>query len=97
MTIILSSAILSELKLESSKKLFGKIKNSFKTLPFTNRYVELFNISNYKTNLKILSSNNYLYSYPPLCVNKGAVTAQYEHTVYIGNNKKIIFSNDEDY
>lgn len=87
----------SELKLDSTRKLLGKIKSSFNTLPFTDRYVELFNISNYKTNLKILSNYNYLHSYPPLCVNPGAYTAQYEHTVYIGENKKIIFSEGEDY
>lgn len=87
----------SELKLDSTKKLLRKIKNNFSTLPFTDRYVELFNISNYKTHLKILSNHNYLYSYPPLCVNKGAFSAQYEHTIYIGDNTKIIFSNGEDY
>jgi methionyl aminopeptidase len=87
----------SELKLDSTKKLLDKIKESFNTLPFTDRYVELFNISNYKTNLKILSNNNYLHSYPPLCANYGAYTAQYEHTVYIGEDTKIIFSSGEDY
>jgi methionyl aminopeptidase len=87
----------SELKLDSTKKLLDKIKDTFNTLPFTDRYVELFSISNYKTNLKILSNNNYLHSYPPLCANYGAYTAQYEHTVYIGEDKKIVFSSGEDY
>lgn len=87
----------NQLKLDSTKKLFNKIKSSFSTLPFTDRYVEPFNMSNWKTNLKILSNHNLLHSYPPLCVNQGAATAQYEHTVYIGANKKIVFSKGEDY
>ncbi len=86
-----------ELKLDSTKKLLTKIKNTFSTLPFCERYVELFNISNYKSNLDILTKYNYIHSYPPLCVNPGAYTAQYEHTVYIGENKKIVFSQGEDY
>lgn len=87
----------AQLKLDSTKKIFNKIKSAFNTLPFTDRYVEPFNMTNWKTNLKILSNHNLLHSYPPLCVNYGAYTAQYEHTVYIGNNKKIVFSKGEDY
>jgi len=74
-----------------SAKLFNYIKKRFDTLPFTNRYIE----SNENV-LKNLSDNNYLYSYSPLYVKQG-YTAQYEHTLYIGENKKIIFSNGEDY
>jgi methionyl aminopeptidase len=85
------------IKLNNVKKLFNKIKSSFNTLPFTDRYVELFNIKNYKTFLKFLSNNNYLYSYPPLCVNQNAYTAQYEHTLYINEYKKYVFSNYDDY
>jgi methionyl aminopeptidase len=88
---------INELKLNSTKKLLNQINKSFSTLPFTDRYVETFNFSNYKTNLNILTTHNYLHSYPPLCVNKGAYTAQYEHTLYIDNDKKIVFSNGEDY
>jgi len=73
------------------------IYTKFKTLPFTDRYVELFNINGYKSHLKTLSSNKFIHSYPPVCVNPGAYTAQYEHTVYIGEGKKIVFSQGEDY
>ncbi len=87
----------NQLKLDSTKKLYNKIYGAFNTLPFTDRYVELFNIGNWKGNLKILSSHNLIHSYPPLCAEKGAYTAQYEHTVYIGADKKIVFSRGEDY
>ena len=87
----------NQLKLNSTKNLFNHINYSFSTLPFTDRYIEKFNINNYKSNLKILTTHNMLYSYPPLCINSGAYSAQYEHTIYIGDDKKIIFSKGEDY
>ena len=89
---------LSKANIPDETSLFiDKINNKFKTLPFTDRYIELFNISDYKSKLKLLAKNNFIHSYPPLSVNKGAYTAQYEHTVYIGDNKKIVFSQSDDY
>lgn len=88
---------INNLKLNSTKQLCNKIYSSFKTLPFTDRYVDLFNINNFKSHLNILTNNNLIHSYPPLCVGLKDYTAQYEHTVYIGENNKIIFSRGEDY
>jgi methionyl aminopeptidase len=83
------------LKLDSSRKFLGKIKQSFKTLPFSTRFIDFQ--PNPKTQLGILSNNKNLIAYPPLCVIDGN-TAQYEHTIYIGDDgKKIVFSNGEDY
>ena len=79
------------------KLLYDKIFSDFKTIPFTDRYIELYNIYNYKKSINNLCNNNIIKSYPPLCVNNDAYTAQYEHTIYISNNKKIIFSQDIDY
>ena len=76
---------------EPARKLLYKLKNNFSTLPFTYRYTDIS-----PSMLNILIKNNYVHSYPPLCVNKGAFTAQYEHTVYIGKSK-YIFSSNEDY
>ncbi len=77
--------------------LVKNIYTKFNTLPFTDRYVELFNINGYKSHLENLRKNKIIHSYPPACVNQGAYTAQYEHTIYIGENKKIVFSQSEDY
>lgn len=74
---------------------YNKIKYSFETLPFTNRYIE--SVCNYKSMLNTLVKKNLIYSYPPLCVSNENYTAQYEHTLYIGKNKKIVFSQDTDY
>ena len=73
---------------------YNKIKNKFKTLPFTNRYVQ---IPNYKVMLNTLIKDNLIHSYPPLCVEEGTYTAQYEHTIYIDEYKKIVFSKSDDY
>lgn len=83
-----------ELKLDTTKKFYNKLKSNFKTLPFTNRYVDT--LPSYKTQLQILTKNNSIHSYPPLYVNNGS-TAQYEHTIYINENNKIIFSKGDDY
>ena len=70
---------------------YNNINNRFKTLPFTNRYLQN------KDYLDVLVNNNLIYSYPPLCIEKGSYTAQYEHTIYIDENKKIVFSRGNDY
>jgi len=75
---------------------YNNIKKSFNTLPFTDRYVQNYNV-NYKEYLNILINNNLIHTYPPLCVEPGAYTAQYEHTIYIDEYKKIVFSKGDDY
>lgn len=64
------------------------IYNNFNTLPFTDRYLPWDTIN---------LDKNIILSYPPLCVPKNCYTAQFEHTIYIGDNKKIIFSQGNDY
>jgi methionyl aminopeptidase len=81
-------------KLESSKKFYNKIKHDFKTLPFSSRFLN--DLPNMNTRLNILVKNDTLYEYPPLCVSNG-YTAQYEHTIFLDETKKNIFSQDEDY
>jgi methionyl aminopeptidase len=81
---------------ETSDLLLNKINNTFKTLPFTDRYIETFNINNYDNHLKLLVNQNHIREYPPVYVDNG-LTAQYEHTVYISENKKKVFSKGEDY
>ena len=41
--------------------------------------------------LKSLIKNNIVEKYPPLYDIKGSYVAQFEHTIYIGENNKIIF------
>jgi methionyl aminopeptidase len=83
--------------IDNNKLLCDKIISNYKTIPFTDRYIETYNINNYKNNIKYLCDNNIIKSYPPLFVDNNSYTAQYEHTVYINENKKIIFSQNIDY
>jgi methionyl aminopeptidase len=78
------------------KRVADVVKSNFSTLPFTDRYVELFNINNWKPQLNTMIKKGILHGYPPLCVNDGAYTAQYEHTIHIGD-MTTVFSNGEDY
>ena len=76
---------------------YSKIYKSFNTLPFCDRYVESFD-NGYKQQLQKLTNANLIHSYPPLHVNKGEYTAQYEHTIMLVDGKKpIVFSQGEDY
>jgi len=76
----------------SDLNLLNIINTNYKTIPFTSRYID----ENYHTSLNNLSKLNIINEYPPLIINSGNI-AQYEHTVYINDNRKIIFSKDEDY
>ncbi len=69
----------------------NKLYEKFNTLPFCDRYIDLYDID-----MKNLINNNLVYSYPPLYVNNG-YTAQYEHTIYLDEYKKIVVSKGEDY
>lgn len=79
------------------KRVADVVKSNFNTLPFTDRFVEIFNINDWKPQLNSMVKEGVLHGYPPLCVNDGAYTAQYEHTIHIGTNKTTVFSNGEDY
>jgi len=72
------------------------ILSSFRTLPFCDRYVSEFD-KNYDDYLTILAKNDIIKSYPPLLVEKGEYTAQYEHTIYLQEGKKVVCSQGEDY
>jgi methionyl aminopeptidase len=88
---------MNTIKLDSTKKLCQRIKGAFDTLPFCDRYIELFNINNFKSHLNILTNSNFINAYPPLYTNEGSYTAQYEHTIYLNESGKHIVSRGEDY
>ena len=73
------------------------IKDNFKTLPFCPRYIN----NNHKqyetyasiTSLQQLFSSGIINSYPPLVeTDATSKIAQFEHTIYIGENSKIDFN-----
>ena len=79
-----------------SRKLAKKIIKRFKTLPFSDRYLE--DIKDSRKTLKKLVESNIINHYPPLYEKNGEMTAQYEHTIYLSESgKKTIVSKGVDY
>ena len=71
------------------------ITTNFKTLPFCPRFIDNINKThtNYIPNLQELFSNGYINSYPPLLeTDRKSKVAQFEHSVYISETKKIVLS-----
>jgi methionyl aminopeptidase len=80
---------------KKTNKLSQLISNKFKTLAFCPRFIDTITQqhTNYNDNLQELFANGYLNSYPPLLEKDSeSKVAQFEQTIYIGENKKIIFS-----
>lgn len=72
-----------------------KIKTKFKTLPFCPRFLD--NVYdkpyNYNHNLQTLFNAEILNSYPPLLeTDPNSKVAQFEHTVFVSETRKIILS-----
>lgn len=79
---------LSDPSNDIEKNIFSKFNNFI----FTRKHVDNFNIKNFNL------IKNKLSNYPPLySTNSDDFSAQYEHTVYIDNNKKIVLSQSNDY
>jgi len=85
----------NKLKNKKAKRLAQKIIKQFQTLPFSERYIE--HIPNCRSLLLNLVDNNILTAYPPLYDNNNGMTAQYEHTIVLSDNKKTIISQNDDY
>ena len=71
------------------------ITKHFKTLPFCPRFIDTINKThtNYLPNLQELFRNGYINSYPPLLeTDKNSKVAQFEHSIYVSETKKIVLS-----
>lgn len=80
---------------KKTNELVSIIKNNFSTLPFCPRFINYFNKNNrninYKYSLNELFNSTFLNSYPPLIeTDSSSYISQFEHTVYIGDNKIIL-------
>ena len=92
-------------------KIFDILHKNFNTLPFCDRFLESdkvfqkigfdksYILDNFKrTTMNYFNTNNIISIFPPLYCENNGMTAQYEHTVYVSENKPtIIFSNSTDY
>lgn len=85
-------------RIQSVQKLFSQICKRFRTLPFAERYLQPAD----RTPLSLLVKNGVVLEYPPLCIDRGSITAQFEHTVLLkdgdsGHGSVTVFSRDDDY
>ncbi|CEL60131.1 methionyl aminopeptidase [Rhizoctonia solani AG-1 IB] len=85
------------LRLESAKSLLRSIDKHFGTLPFCRRYLDRYGESKYLLALKSLVQEGIVQDYPPLTDVKGAMTAQFEHTILLRPTVKEVVSRGEDY
>lgn len=71
--------------------------DNFSTIPYSDRYLEnLYKFSYFKPRIKDLVKLNIVKEYPPIYCYKDGMSAQYEHTIYLGD-KKIVFTKSTDY
>ena len=80
---------------KKTNELSNIITQNFKTLPFCPRFIDNIDKThtNYLPNLQELFSNGYINSYPPVLeTDKGSKVSQFEHSVYVSENKKIVLS-----
>ncbi|KAF5368337.1 hypothetical protein D9758_002168 [Tetrapyrgos nigripes] len=85
------------LRLTSAKSLLTTINKNFGTIPFCRRYLDRIGESKYLLALNHLVSQDIVESYPPLCDDLGAMTAQFEHTILLRPTVKEVVSRGEDY
>ncbi|PWN92764.1 peptidase M24A, methionine aminopeptidase [Acaromyces ingoldii] len=85
------------LRVASARPLLHTINKNFGSLPFCRRYLDRLGEKNYLLGLKHLVSQGIVQDYPPLSDIPGSMTAQYEHTIYLGPSKKEVVSRGEDY
>ncbi|KAL5535648.1 MAP2 [Sanghuangporus sanghuang] len=85
------------LRLSSAKSLLRAINKHFGSLPFCRRYLDRVGESKYLLALNHLVAQGIVQDYPPLCDQRGAMTAQFEHTILLRPTVKEVVSRGEDY
>ncbi|KAI0094479.1 peptidase M24A, methionine aminopeptidase [Irpex rosettiformis] len=85
------------LRLTSAKSLLKTINKNFGTIPFCRRYLDRAGESKYLLALNHLVAQGVVHDYPPLCDARGAMTAQFEHTILLRPTRKEVVSRGEDY
>jgi len=85
------------LRLTSAKSLLKTINNNFGTLPFCRRYLDRIGETKYLLALNHLVNQRIVQDYPPLCDQRGSMTAQFEHTILLRPTVKEVVSRGDDY
>ncbi|KAI0066565.1 peptidase M24A, methionine aminopeptidase [Artomyces pyxidatus] len=85
------------LRLQTAKSLLKSITKNFGTLPFCRRYLDRAGESKYLLALNHLVAQGIVNDYPPLYEARGAMTAQFEHTILLRPTVKEVVSRGDDY
>ncbi|MCO5585022.1 hypothetical protein L7F22_038954 [Adiantum nelumboides] len=87
----------SNFRVSSARPLLHAINKHFGSLPFCRRYLDRVGEKNYLLGLRHLVQLGVVQDYPPLTDIPGSMTAQFEHTIFLGPSKKEVVSRGEDY
>lgn len=85
------------LRLSTARSLLKTINSNFGTLPFCRRYLDRIGESKYLLALNHLVNQGIVQDYPPLCDQRGSMTAQFEHTILLRPTVKEVVSRGDDY
>ncbi|EJD03829.1 peptidase M24A, methionine aminopeptidase [Fomitiporia mediterranea MF3/22] len=85
------------LRLSSAKSLLRSINKNFGSLPFCRRYLDRAGETKYLLALNHLVQQGVVQNYPPLCDQRGSMTAQFEHTILLRPTVKEVVSRGDDY
>ncbi|KAJ5939564.1 hypothetical protein N7466_002698 [Penicillium verhagenii] len=83
--------------LASAKSLYKTINDNFGTIVFCRRYLERLGVDRYLAGMNSLVSQGIVESYPPLMDIEGSYSAQFEHTILLGESGKEVISRGDDY
>lgn len=82
-----------------NRKLYNNLLKNFSTIPYCTRYLDKLydKPTDYSDKLNNFAKSKIVGVYPPLYCSKGGMTAQYEHSIYLDEGKKIVLSESTDY
>ncbi|KAJ5740759.1 methionine aminopeptidase 2 [Penicillium malachiteum] len=83
--------------LASARSLYKTINDNFGTIVFCRRYLERLGVDRYLAGMNYLVSQGVVDHYPPLMDIEGSYSAQFEHTILLGQSGKEVISRGDDY
>ncbi|CAK4025541.1 methionine aminopeptidase 2 [Lecanosticta acicola] len=81
----------------SARSLLKAIDANFSTIPFSRRHLERLGVTKYHLGMRQLVDAGIVEEYAPLVDRKGAMVAQFEHTILLHRGGKEVISRGEDY
>ncbi|KAH8432449.1 uncharacterized protein LDX57_010085 [Aspergillus melleus] len=83
--------------LASARSLYKTINDNFGTIVFCRRYLERLGVQRYLAGMNDLVNKGVVDVYEPLIDTPGSYSAQFEHTILLGETSKEVISRGDDY